>query len=553
MDDNQSGAAVIEDGRTPSTRTVDVLVVGAGFAGLYAVYKFRQLGFTVRAFEAGEAIGGTWYWNRYPGARCDVPSLEYSYSFSPELEQEWEWSEFFPAQEEIERYLNYVADRFDLRRDVQLRTTVVGMSFDESAKTWHVDMDSDDKWVARFVVMATGCLSVPVVPELEGLSSFGGKALQTSRWPSDVDLDGARIALVGTGSSGVQVTPELARIAKHLHVFQRSAAFSWPSKNAPMDPAVQAAVKQQYRDVRLAQRSSPGGVSGFGGVPILDAPRPDKRILGASENELLDALDEYGFGACRVWDDVASDPQANERAVELYRQMVHRVVTNTDTAESLSPRGYPIGCKRPVLDNGYFQAFNRDNVTLIDLRLEPIERVTKSGIQTSARHIEIDVLVLATGFDAMTGALTRVDIRGPNGQKLRDELREGCIALLGLQFSGYPNLFTITGPGSPSVLSNMVPGIEHHIEWISECLVYLRERGLKSIESTATAQNEWAEEVQRAAIGTMYVADTCNSWYLGANIPGKKRVFLPYIGGFGRYVTVCQEVVDGGYAGFRTS
>ena len=321
--------------------------------------NFRELGFSVRALEAGQEIGGTWYWNRYPGARCDVPSLEYSYSFSPDLEQEWEWSEFFPAQDEIERYLNHVADRFDLRRDIQLRTTVMRMSFDEPTKRWHVETDLGDQWDAQFVVMATGCLSVPVVPELKGLSTFEGKVLQTSRWPSDADLAGTRIALVGTGSSGVQATPELAKIANHLYVFQRTAAFSWPSKNAPMDPSIQAEVKQHYRDVRLAQRSSPGGVSGFGGVPILDAPRPDKRILDASESELLDALDEYGFGACRVWDDVASDPQANERAVELYREMVHRVVHDKKTAQSLSPRGYPMGCKRPVLDIGYFQAFNR--------------------------------------------------------------------------------------------------------------------------------------------------------------------------------------------------
>ena len=531
---------------------VDVVVVGAGFAGLYALHRLRGLGLDVRVFEAGGGVGGTWYWNRYPGARCDVPSLEYSYSFSPELEQDWDWSEFFPAQPEIERYLNHVADRFDLRRDIELRTKVLAATFDEASVRWQVDTDAGARWTARFLVMATGCLSVPSVPDVDGLASFRGRVLQTSRWPSDVDLTGTRIGLIGTGSSGVQVTPELAAIAAHLYVFQRTPAYTWPSKNAPMDPAVQAGVKAQYREMRVAQRTSPGGVSGFGGVPILDAPRPGHAILHATEEDIEAALDEYGFGACRVWNDISTSPEANERAVGLYREMVHRTVHDPRTAQGLSRHGYPIGCKRPVLDVGYFDTFNQDNVSLIDLREDPIECVTPVGVRTASGHIDVDVIVLATGFDAMTGALTRIDIRGRGGLLLRDAWTDGAQSLLGLQVCGFPNLFTVTGPGSPSVLANMVPGIEHHVEWIADCLVHLRDRGLHTIEPLREAQEDWVDHVRQVAEGTMYVAESCNSWYLGANIPGKPRVFLPYIGGFGRYIAECQEIVDAGYRGFVT-
>ena len=356
-------------------------------SGLYAVYLLRERGLSVRGLEAGEGVGGTWYWNRYPGACCDVPSVEYSYGFSPELEQDWEWSEFFPGQEELERYLNHVADRFDIRREIRFSKCVTAATFDEGCDRWVVETDYGDRYSARFVVMATGALSVPTRHEIEGIESFGGLVLQTSMWPTEVDLAGTRIALVGTGSSGVQAAPNLAKVADHLYVLQRTATFTWPSNNGPMDPIVQQRVKGNYRELRTKQRLTPGATSGLGGVPILVTARPDNPILQATEDELAGALEDYGFSACRLWSDTGSDPDANERAVELYREMIRRTVKDPQVAEALSPRGYPLGCKRPVLDVGYFETFNRSNVTLVDLRKGGIEGATPTGISYCSRRL----------------------------------------------------------------------------------------------------------------------------------------------------------------------
>ncbi len=529
---------------------VDAVVVGAGMAGLYLLHHLRELGFTATVLEQGDGVGGTWYWNRYPGARCDVPSLEYSYGFSAELEQEWEWTEIFPGQEELERYFNHVADRFDLWRDIRLSTTVTAATFDETSNTWTVETDTGDRITARFCIMATGCLSKPTRPDVPGLDSFGGLILQTSMWPNDgVDLAGQRIGLIGTGSSGVQSTPELAKIAEHLYVFQRTPTYTWPSFNGPLDPEVQLATKRQYRELRKGQRESPAGVTGVTGAIVMQMPEA-RKILDATEEERLAVLDELGFGASRAWSDVATDPEANEISAELYRMAVQRVVEDPDVAEGLSPRGFPIGCKRPVVDSHYFEAFNRDNVTLVDLRRGAIESITETGIQTEQGHYELDVIVFATGFDAMTGALHRIDIRGRDGLTLRDAWAAGPRTLLGLQSVGFPNLFTVTGPGSPSVLANMVVCIEQHVEWIGQCLTYLRDHGYSTIEPTVDAQDRWVEHVNAVAEGTMFTAPTCNSWYLGANIPGKLRVFLPYVGGLVTYIQQADAIADAGYEGF---
>jgi cation diffusion facilitator CzcD-associated flavoprotein CzcO len=531
---------------------LDVLVVGAGFAGLYALYRLRHLGFSVRAVEAGDGVGGTWYWNRYPGARCDTPSLEYSYGFSSELDQEWSWSEFFAPQSEIERYLNHVADRFDLRRDIDFGTRVTAATWDAGSASWNVEASPAASLRARWLVMATGCLSAPIDPDLPGLSCFEGDILRTSTWPEEVDLRNKRVAIVGTGSSAVQAIPELATVAEHLYVLQRSAAFSWPSQNGPMDPAVEADAKARYPELRRRQRECSNGIVGFGGVPMFQAPRPIK-LREASAEDRKAAVAEFGWGACRAWSDVTTDPVANEIAVEMYRDMIRGVIDDADTGEKLGPRGYPLGCKRPILDTGYFETFNRPNVTLVDLRSCGIETVTATGIRTDQGDIEIDVIVLATGFDAMTGALDRIRVTGRDGRFLRDDWSEsGARTMLGLQAAGFPNLFMVTGPGSPSVVSNMAPGIEHHVEWIADCVAYLRRNGMRTIEPTVDAQDAWAAEVDRAAAGTMYVSPSCNSWYLGANIAGKPRVFLPYIGGFQNYIARCDEVAEAGYAGFVT-
>lgn len=529
----------------------DVIVVGAGLGGLCVLHHLLEAGFAASCIEAGAGVGGTWYWNRYPGARCDTPSLEYSFGFSDELQQEWHWSEFFAAQPEIERYLNHVTDRFDLRRHITFDTKVVTARLDESDWKWTLTTDDGRRWIAPFVVMATGCLSAPALPDYSGMDTFVGLSLQTSSWPGEVDLARKRIGVIGTGSSAVQAIPELAKVAGHLHVFQRTATFTYPSHNGPMDPAVEEAAKARYPELRRLERTLSNGIAGFGGAPMFQPPRP-VNILESTAEERAAVLGELGWGACRAWSDISTNAQANEMAVELYREMVRRTVTDRLAAEALSPYGYPLGCKRPVLDTGYFEAFNRPNVTIVDLRSDGIQAITESGIRTSSSDIDLDVIVFATGFDAMTGALDRVDIRGRGGRSLRDEwASEGVKSLLGLQLAGYPNLFTVNGPGSPSVVANMATTIEHHAEWITACLLHLREKGLSAIEPTTAAQDAWADRVNEIASKTMYTAPTCNSWYLGTNIPGKRRQFLPFVGGLSSYIAICDDIAREEYRGFH--
>ena len=537
--------------RSSPSVDVDVVVVGAGMAGLYALYHLRERGFSAVVLESGGGVGGTWYWNRYPGARCDVPSLEYSFGFSEELQQEWEWSEVFPGQEELERYFNHVADRFDLRRDIRLNTRVTAAIFDDATSTWSVETEPGEHITSRFCVMATGPLSVPSVPDVPGREAFQGPVIQTSRWPQGgLELAGKRIGLIGTGSSGVQTTPELAAVAGHLYVFQRTPTFTWPSRNGPLEPEVQEAWKRDYAEMRRRQRETFGGVTGSTGAIILQEPG-NRPILEATEAERLAMLDERGFDASRAWSDVASNPDANELGADLYREMVRRTVNDPELAEALSPRGFPIGCKRPVIDSSYFETFNRDNVTLVDLRKGGIETITETGIQTAQGHFDLDVIVFATGFDALTGALARIDIRGRDGVSLREVWSDGPRTYLGLQMVGFPNLFTVSGPGSPSVLANMVVCSEQHVEWIGACLTYLREHGFATIEPTPEAQDAWVTHVNEVARGTMFTASTCNSWYLGANIPGKPRVFLPYVGGLPAYIEKVDAIASAGYDGFR--
>jgi cyclohexanone monooxygenase len=532
----------------------DVVVVGAGMSGLYALKVLREQGLRVVVLEKGDGVGGTWYWNRYPGARCDVPSLEYSFGFDPDLEQEWVWTEHFASQPEIERYLNHLADRYDLRRDIRLSTGVTAMTFDEDRDVWHFDTETGEEFEARFAIMATGGLSAPHTPSWPGIETFAGTIVQTSLWPKEgVELEGKRIGIVGTGSSGVQSIPELAKVAEHLTVFQRTAAFTWPSQNKPLSDDLQSKIKARYRDVRAQQYSSFAAVAGTTGSVLFTIPTDDRKILESTPEEREAALAEHGVSACRIWTDTATDPEANAMAVELFREAVRRVVKDPEVAASLTSHDYPLGCKRPVLDSHYFETFNRDNVSLVDLRKDPIVEVTPDGIRTEHRFVELDVLVLATGFDAMTGALTRIDMRGRDGRRLRDDWADGPSTYLGVATEGYPNLFICVGPQSPGVLANYPPQIELQVGWIADFVQYLVKHGYTRVDADADAQAAWTQHVNDVAQGTMYTADTCFSWYNGSNVEGKPRVFLPYVGGMLNYMARCNDSAANGYEGFVLS
>ncbi|PWU22908.1 MAG: cyclohexanone monooxygenase [Candidatus Rokuibacteriota bacterium] len=527
-----------------SVREVDALIVGAGFAGLYMLHRARKLGVSAQVYEAGGGIGGTWYWNRYPGARCDVESLDYSYSFSEELQQEWHWTERYASQPEILRYINHVADRFDLRRDIQLATRVAAAVFDESSNRWEIRADGGDRVSAQFCIMATGCLSDAQVPALEGLETFEGAWYHTGRWPhGGVDFTGQRVGVIGTGSSAIQSIPIIARQAAHLFVFQRTPNFSIPAHNAPLDPDYERCVKTSYSDFRQqARESRVGFVVERSGESALTVT-PEER-----QREYEKRWSRGGLGFSSAYADLLTDRDANDTAAEFFRAKIRGLVRNEAVANSLSPRDYPVGTKRLCVDTNYYDTFNRDNVTLVDLRNAPIEAITPQGLRTRDAAYTLDSIVFATGFDAMTGALLKVDLRGRGGQTLQDKWAAGPRTYLGLSIAGFPNFFTITGPGSPSVLSNMIVSIEQHVDWIADCLAYLREHRLRSIEATVEAEDAWVAHVNELGHATLY--PRANSWYMGANVPGKPRIFMPYIGGVGTYRRKCDDVAAKHYEGF---
>jgi cyclohexanone monooxygenase len=526
------------------SRAVDAVIVGAGFAGLCMLHRLRQLGLAVRVFEAGRGVGGTWFWNRYPGARCDVESLEYSYQFSDELQQEWEWTERYASQAEILRYLNHVADRFDLRRDIALETRVTSAAFDEQADCWHVRTDRGDEVTARFCIMATGCLSATNIPKFPGLEGFRGRTFHTGKWPHEpVDFTGERVGVIGTGSSGIQAIPLIAEQAAHLYVFQRTPNYSVPAQNHPLEPAVQRAVKANYGELRQRGSQMPFG---------FDTRSVERSALEVSDEERLAEYEDRwrrgGLPFLGAFADMIFNREANETAAAFIRGKIRRIVRDPAVADMLTPRGV-VGCKRLCSDTGYFETFNRSNVTLIDVNATPIEALTERGVRTSAAHYDLDAIVFATGFDAMTGALSRIDVRGRGGLALRDKWAHGPRTYLGVATTGFPNFFIMTGPGSPSVLSNMVPSIEQHANWIAACIAHLHARGSRRIEPTQEAEDAWVAHVNEVADMTLY--PTCNSWYLGANIPGKPRVFMPYLG-FPAYAEKCAQVANNDYEGFDT-
>jgi cyclohexanone monooxygenase len=524
---------------------LDAVVAGAGFSGLYMLHKLRELGLSAVVFEAADGVGGTWYWNRYPGARCDSESYYYAYSFSKEIQQEWEWTCRYPEQPEILRYLNFVADKLDLRRDIRFNTRVTGARYNERSGLWDIETGDGALVSARFFITAVGCLSAAQVPDIKGLDRFEGSWYHTGKWPHEgVDFTGKRVGIIGTGSSAIQAIPVIAGQAAHLTVFQRTPNYTVPARNGPMAADFKRKVKETYDEITRKTRES------VFGMPF---DHPEQSALEMSPEERRRVYDFWwdfgGFGfMLATYNDLILNKDANETAAEYVRGKIRDIVKDPATAELLSPRNHPIGTKRPPIDTDYYETFNRDNVTLVDIRSSPIEEITGTGLRTKDAEYSLDSIVFATGFDAMTGTLFKLGIRGKGGVPLEQEWADGPHTYLGIAAAGFPNLFIITGPGSPSVLSNMPVSIEQHVEWIADCIRYLHHHGFDTIEATRDAQEAWVRQVNEIAAATLF--PQADSWYMGANIPGKPRVFMPYPGGVGTYRQLCTEIAEKGYEGF---
>ncbi|MGE3855526.1 MAG: flavin-containing monooxygenase [Dehalococcoidia bacterium] len=540
----------------PATRpgneadVLDALIIGAGFSGMYQLHTLRdRLGLKVRVLEAADGVGGTWYWNRYPGARCDSESHSYCYSFSDELVQDWEWSERYPEQPEIIRYLNFCADRLDLRRDIQFETRVTGAAYDEARNAWDVTTEAGERFSARFLIAAVGCLSTTNVPKFPGLESFGGEWYHTGLWPHEgVDFSGKRVIQIGTGSTGIQAAPVIARTAGHLTVMQRTPQFSVPARNEPLTEEFRAWVKENFADIKRTMRSTTNG------HPFTIS---DRSVFDVSDEERLKlyeaAWEKGGLQFRATFRDILTSKEANDTAAEFLKQKIREIVKDPETAAKLADIDHPYAAKRPPIDTEYFDTFNRDNVSLVDVRTDPIAAITPTGVRLeSGVEYPADIIVFATGFDAMTGSLLKLGITGRDGVTLAQAWEAGPRNYLGLQVAGFPNLFTVTGPGSPSVLCNMPVAIEQHVEWITDAISYLRERGLERIEATPEAVDGWVQQVNEAAHATL-LPEAHSSWYLGANVPGKPRVFMPYAGGMARYRGICDQVAAAGYEGFALS
>ena len=527
----------------------DAIIVGAGFAGMYMLHKLRGLGLSAQVIEAGTGVGGTWYWNRYPGARVDIESMEYGYSFDPQLERDWRWSERYAAQPELLTYANHVADRYDLRRDIQFETRVVAAQFDDIANLWRVTTDSGETLTARFCIMATGCLSTPKELDFEGIADFEGHLNKTFAWPRDgVDFTGQRVGIIGTGSSGIQTIIEVAKQAAHLTVFQRTANYSTPARNGPISVDTYADWDANRDAYRAKARAEPAAAIFETSETLLLETPPEEH-----QREFDARWAVGGFRILGSYADVGADMAANQIVADFVASKIHEIVADPQTATTLTPRTdlFPFATKRLCVDTGYYEVYNQENVALVDIRATPIERITAKGVKTSKAAFAFDSIIIATGFDAMTGTLGKIDIRGRAGLALADKWADGPKTYLGLTVAGFPNLFTITGPGSPSVLTNMIMSIEQHVEFIADCLAHMGKHQLGVIEATPQAEDGWVAHVNEVADTTLY--PQANSWYMGANVPGKPRVFLPYVGGFPVYVEACNDVVAKCYEGFAFS
>jgi cation diffusion facilitator CzcD-associated flavoprotein CzcO len=530
-----------------SVQKLDAIIIGAGFSGLYQLHCLRdRLGLRARVLEMADGVGGTWYWNRYPGARCDSESHSYSYYFSDEILEEWEWSERYPGQAEIMRYLTYVADKLDLKKDIQFETRVTAATYDAAANRWIVETDAGEHFAATYLITAVGCLSSANIPDIPGLESFRGDWYHTGQWPHDgVDFAGKRVGQVGTGSTGIQAVPVIAETAAHLTVFQRTANYSIPARNGPLSDEFKRYCKLHHDEIKATM------LQAVNGHPFLISERKAVDTPPEERQALYEKAWEVGGLRFRaVFEDLLVDKAANDTAAAFLKAKIREIVKDPETAAILANIDHPFATKRPPIDTDYFEAYNRDNVSLVDVRAHPIRRITPNGIETDEREYPLDIIVFATGFDAMTGALLRIDIRGRDGLTLKQAWSAGPRTYLGLQVAGFPNMFTVTGPGSPSVLCNMPVAIEQHVEWITDCIAHMRANGIARIEATESAADGWVEEVNRAANATL-MPQAGHSWYLGANVPGKPRLFMPYAGGMAHYRSVCDQVAADGYAGFQ--
>jgi cyclohexanone monooxygenase len=523
----------------------DVVIVGAGFSGMYMLHKCRGLGLRAVVLDAASDVGGTWYWNRYPGARCDIHSMDYSYSFDEDLQQEWEWSERYSPQPEILSYVEHVAERFDLRRDIRFDTTVVAASYDEDANLWHLETSTGETWSGTFCVLAVGCLSVPQKPDFDGLDQFKGPWYHTGLWPHEgVDFTGLDVAVVGTGSSAIQSIPQIAKQAKHLTVFQRTPNFAVPAWNRKLGEEEVREIKENYTAYREYARWSESGYNG---------EEAHESGHDVSENRRISELErrwaEGGFTVLSTFSDVGSDLEVNEMVADFARDKIRQRVDDPEVAELLCPKNHPFGTKRLCVDIDYYETYNLPNVSLVNLRDAPIEAITPDGLKTMEKAYSFDAIVFAIGFDAMTGPLLNIDIKGRGGQSLREKWVDGPQTYLGLGVAGFPNMFTVTGPQSPSVLTNMMSAIEQHVEWISDCLGYMKDQNLDCIEAAEEAERDWVKHNLEVADTTLY--PQADSWYVGANMEGKPRVFYPYVGGFGEYRKKCDAIAAEGYRGFE--
>ena len=527
-----------------ATANVDALIVGAGFSGIYMLKRCRELGISARVIEAAADVGGTWYWNRYPGARCDVESLTYSYSFSDDLQREWSWTERYARQPEILKYVARVVEKFDLRREMQFKTRVTAAAFDDTTNRWAIETDRGEHILAKYCIMATGCLSTPTQPDFEGLGSYEGKTYHTGQWPhEEIDFTGNRVGIIGTGSSAIQSIPMIAEQAVHLTVFQRTPNFSVPAHHGPIDGDVVNMWKTRHEELRARARASRiGDIFEVSETSALDLT-PEAR-----DAEFERRWRQGSFNFLASFSDLITSREANNFAVEFAHKKIRERVKDPAIADMLCPTDHPFGTKRLCVDTDYYETYNRDNVSLVDVKSAPIEKIIPKGLRAGGKEYEFDALVFATGFDAMTGALFNIDIRGRNGIQFKEKWSDGPRTYLGLAVAGFPNLFTVTGPASPSVLSNMMTSIEQHIEWITDCMAHMEARGLATIEASTEAEDEWMQHVTDIADDTLFFES--NTWYVGANIPGKPRVIYPYVGGVGAYREICDDIAAAGYRGF---